>query len=212
MKVLLVNGSPHKVGCTHEALQVVGRALEDQGISAEEFWIGNQPLTGCIGCGFCAKTGRCRYDDTVNPFLDAAKDYDGFVFGAPVHFASATASMLGFLNRVFFTDHCAGLNRFSFKPGAAIVSARRAGTTAALEELNKFLLYAQMPIVSSRYWNMVHGQTPEEVRQDAEGMQIMRVLGRNMAWLLKCIAAGREAGVTPPKQEETRINTNFIRS
>lgn len=211
MNVLLVNGSPHKAGCTNAALEEVSGELQAEGIQTEIFWIGNQPLTGCIGCGYCAKHGRCQYHDRVNEFLDAAKDCDGFVFGAPVHFASAAASMLGFLNRAFFTDQQAGLRRFALKPAAAIVSARRAGTTAALEELNKFLLYAQMPIVSSRYWNMVHGQTPEDVRQDAEGMQIMRVLGRNMAWLLKSIAAGQEAGVMPPKQEETRINTNFIR-
>ena len=143
-------------------------------------------------------------------FLETAKDYDGFVFGAPVHFASAAASMLGFLSRAFFTDHCAGLDRFAFKPGAAVVSARRAGTTAALDELNKYLLYAQMPIVSSRYWNMVHGQTPEEVLEDVEGLQIMRVLGKNMAWMLRCIEAGKKAGVATPEQEP-RINTNFIR-
>ena len=172
--------------------------------------LGNQPLTGCIGCGACGKTGRCRYDDQVNVFLETAKDYDGFVFGAPVHFASAAASTLGFLSRAFFTDHCAGLDRFAFKPGAAVVSARRAGTTAALDELNKYLLYAQMPIVSSRYWNMVHGQTPEEVREDVEGLQIMRVLGKNMAWMLRCIEAGKKAGVATPEQEP-RINTNFIR-
>lgn len=209
MNVLLVNGSPHKAGCTDTALQEVGAAIRDVGIGCDTFWIGNQPLTGCVGCGFCTKAGRCRYDDTVNIFLDVAKDYDGFVFGAPVHFASAAASMLGFLNRAFFTDHCAGLNRFAFKPGAAIVSARRAGTTAALDELNKYMLYAQMPIVTSRYWNMVHGQTPEEVRQDQEGVQIMRVLGKNMAWLLQSIEAGRKAGVAVPEQE-SRINTNFI--
>lgn len=209
MNVLLVNGSPHKTGCTDTALQEVGAAIRDVGIGCDTFWIGNQPLTGCVGCGFCAKAGRCQYDDTVNRFLDAAKNYDGFVFGAPVHFASAAASMLGFLNRAFFTDHCAGLNRFAFKPGAAIVSARRAGTTAALDELNKYMLYAQMPIVTSRYWNMVHGQTPDEVRQDQEGVQIMRVLGKNMAWLLQSIEAGRKAGVAVPEQEP-RINTNFI--
>ena len=122
----------------------------------------------------------------------------------------AAASMLGFLSRAFFTDHCAGLNRFAFKPGAALVSARRAGTTAALDELNKYLLYAQMPIVTSRYWNMVHGQTPEEVQKDLEGMQIMRVLGRNMAWLLWSIEAGQKAGIAIPEQEP-RISTNFIR-
>ena len=210
MQVLLVNGSPHQSGCTDAALQAVGAALREAGIRSDTFWIGNHPLTGCVGCGFCAKTGRCRYEDTVNIFLDAAEDYDGFVFGAPVHFASAAASMLGFLSRAFFTDHCAGLNRFAFKPGAALVSARRAGTTAALDELNKYLLYAQMPIVTSRYWNMVHGQTPEEVQKDLEGMQIMRVLGRNMAWMLRSIEAGRKAGIAIPEQEP-RISTNFIR-
>ena len=179
MQVLLVNGSPHQSGCTDAALQEVGAALREAGIRSDTFWIGNHPLTGCVGCGFCAKTGRCRYEDTVNIFLDAAED-------------------------------CAGLNRFAFKPGAALVSARRAGTTAALDELNKYLLYAQMPIVTSRYWNMVHGQTPEEVQKDLEGMQIMRVLGRNMAWMLRSIEAGRKAGIAIPEQEP-RISTNFIR-
>ena len=210
MKVLLVNGSPHQNGCTYTALQEVGAALREAGIRSDVFWIGDQPLTGCIGCSFCAEAGRCRYDDTVNIFLDVAEDYNGFVFGAPVHFASAAASMLGFLSRVFFADHCAGLNRFAFKPGAAIVSARRAGTTAALDELNKYMLYAQMPIVTSRYWNMVLGCTPEEVRQDLEGIQILRVLGRNMAWILKSLEAGRKSGIDIPEQEP-RINTNFIR-
>lgn len=209
MKVLLVNGSPHEKGCTAAALQEVGKALAQEGIPSDFFWIGNQPLTGCIGCGYCAKTGKCRYNDRVNAFLETAKDYDGFVFGAPVHFASAAASMLGFMDRAFFTDQQAGLKRFAFKPAAAIVSARRAGTTAALDELNKYLLYAQMPIAASRYWNMVHGQTPEDVRRDTEGLQIMRVLGKNMAWLLKNIEAGRRAGIALLEQEPW-INTNFI--
>lgn len=150
---------------TAAALQEVGKALAQEDIPSDFFWIGNQPLTGCIGCGYCAKTGKCRYNDRVNAFLETAKDYDGFVFGAPVHFASAEASMLGFMDRVFFTDQQAGLKRFAFKPAAAIVSARRAGTTAALDELNKYLLYAQMPIAASRYWNMVHGQTPEQEKR-----------------------------------------------
>jgi multimeric flavodoxin WrbA len=208
MKVLLVNGSPHEKGCTYTALCEVGAALDKEGIEADHFWIGNKPLAGCIGCGYCMKNGRCRYDDSVNRFLDLAKDHDGFVFGAPVHFASAAASMIAFMTRAFFVDQFSGLRRFMFKPGAAVVSARRAGTTAALEELNKYLLYAQMPIATSRYWNMVHGQTPEDVKRDAEGLQIMRVLGKNMAWLLKCIEAGRNAGIKFPEQEE-RISTNF---
>ncbi len=210
MKVLLVNGSPHENGCTHAALDIVGEALEHAGIHTEEFWIGNQPLTGCIGCGYCAKKGKCRYDDRVNTFLELAGKYDGFVFGAPVHFASAAASMTAFMDRSFFVDHCAALGLFDRKPGAVVVSARRAGTTAALDQLNKYLLYAQMPVVSSRYWNMVHGQTPGQVREDTEGVQIMRVLGKNMAWLLKSIETGRKAGIAAPEPEE-RISTNFIR-
>ena len=210
MKVLLVNGSPHEKGCTHEALNEVKNALEQEGIHADFFWIGDQPIAGCCGCGGCAKAGKCRYDDRVNAFLEIAGSYDGFVFGAPVHFASAAASMTAFLDRAFFTDHCAGRNLFAFKPAAALVSARRAGTTAALDQLNKYMLYAQMPMVSSRYWNMEHGQNPRQVREDEEGMQIMRVLGKNLAWMVKTIEAGRVAGIQPPEQEE-RINTNFIR-
>ena len=140
MKVLLVNGSPHKNGCTHAALEEVGRALEGEGVHTDWFWIGNRPLTGCLGCGCCATHGACHYQDRVNEFLEAAKDYDGFVFGAPVHFASAAASMSAFLDRAFYTDQCAGLGRFAFKPGAVVVSARRAGTTATLDQLNKYLL------------------------------------------------------------------------
>lgn len=150
MKVVLVNGSPHHRGCTYTALREVGAALEKEGIQTEDFWIGSKPLTGCLGCGYCSRAGKCHYDDSVNAFLDLAAEYDGFVFGAPVHFASAAASMIAFMTRLFFVDQFSGLHRFQFKPGAAVVSARRAGTTAALEELNKYLLYAQMPVVSDR--------------------------------------------------------------
>lgn len=210
MKVLLVNGSPHEKGCTYTALCEVRDALEKENIEAEIFWIENKPLTGCIGCGYCAKKQSCRYDDRVNDFLAAAKEYDGFVFGVPVHFASAAASMGALMDRSFFVNQCAGLRLFELKPAAVIVSARRAGTTAALDQMNKYLLYSQMPIASSRYWNMVHGQTPKQVLEDLEGMQIMRTIGKNMAWLLKCIDAGNKTGVALPEQEE-RINTNFVR-
>lgn len=212
MKVLLVNGSPHEKGCTHMALSIVGESLEKQGIQTEVFWIGNKPLTGCIGCGYCAREGKCRYDDRVNEFLETVKrnDYDGYVFGVPVHFGAAAASMSCFMDRAFFVDHCADLWLFGLKPGAVIVSARRAGTTATIDQMNKYLLYAQMPVVSSRYWNMVHGQTPEQVKEDEEGVQIMRVLGNNMAWLLKCIESGKKTGIDLPAQED-RINTNFVR-
>lgn len=210
MKVLLVNGSPHEKGCTHQALSIVREAIEKEGIQTEEFWIGNKPLTGCVGCGYCAKKGRCRYEDRVNKFLDAAKEYDGFVFGVPVHFASAAASMSAFMDRSFFVDHCADLKLFELKPGAVVVSARRAGTTATIDQMNKYLLYSQMPVVSSRYWNMVHGQTPDQVAEDEEGVQIMRVLGKNMAWLLKNLEAGKQAGIQAP-EKEMRISTNYIR-
>ena len=210
MKVLLVNGSPHKNGCTHTALRIAGEALREEGVTAEEFWIGSQPLAGCTGCGYCMKKGVCRYEDRVNEFLDEAGEYDGFIFGAPVHFASAAAAMSAFMDRSFFVDQCGGRKTFELKPGAVVVSARRAGTTATLDQLNKYLLYAQMPVVSSRYWNMVHGQTPEDVLRDEEGVQIMRVLGKNMAWLLKCIRAGEDQGVKRP-EGEPRINTNYIR-
>lgn len=211
MKVLLVNGSPHRKGCTYTALCEVGSALEKEGISSDHFWIGNRPMPGCLGCGQCFKEGKCQYGDIVNEFLEAAKDYDGFVFGAPVHFASAAPQMLSFMTRAFYADQFGGLGRFRLKPAAAVVSARRAGTTSSLEELNKYLMYVQMPVVSSRYWNMVHGQTPDDVKKDDEGMQVMRVLGRNMAWMLKSIEAGRAAGIKEPEQEK-RISTNFIRN
>ncbi|MGI6212570.1 MAG: flavodoxin family protein [Anaerovoracaceae bacterium] len=210
MKVMLVNGSPHPKGCTNMALDIVGAALNQEGIKTQPFWIGNKPIAGCLGCGWCRGHGACHYDDVVNNFLDQAADADGFVFGAPVHFASAAASMIAFMNRAFFADQLAGLGRFVHKPGAAVVSARRAGTTAALEELNKYLMYAEMPVATSRYWNMIHGNTPEEVLQDEEGVQILRVLGKNMAWLMKSIEAGKAAGLEAPGREK-RINTNFIR-
>ena len=194
------------------ALSIVGEINEKQGNHTELFSIANKPLTLCVGCGYCAKKGKCRYDDRVNEFLENVKknDYDGYVFGVPVHFGSAAASMSCFMDRAFFVDHCADLRLFDLKPGAVIVSARRAGTTATIDQMNKYLLYAQMPIVSSRYWYMVHGHTPEQVLEDEEGVQIMRVLGNNMAWLLKCIESGKKNGIDLPEQKD-RINTNFIR-
>ena len=207
MNVLLVNGSPHEQGCTYTALQEVAGALNREGIDTDLFWIGRKPLSGCIACGHCAKVGRCVFDDQVNEFLALAEQADGFIFGSPVHYASAGGAMISFLDRVFY----AGSHRFYLKPGAAVVSARRAGTTAAFDQINKYFTIAQMPVISSRYWNMVHGNTAQEVSQDLEGLYIMRTLGKNMAWFLKCKEAGERAGVPRPVQEE-RIATNFIRS
>ena len=210
MKVLLLNGSPHERGCTHRALLEVGKSLEAEGIQTAFFWIGKAPIIGCQGCGGCAKAGKCVFSDGVNDFVAFAKEADGFVFGAPVHYAAAAGGITAFLDRAFYSASSAGAQVFRLKPAAAIVSARRAGTTAALDQLNKYFTISQMPIISSRYWNMVHGNTPAEVEQDLEGMQVMRNLGRNMAYFLKCIEAGRKAGVPLPR-EEGRIATNFIR-
>jgi multimeric flavodoxin WrbA len=209
MKVILVNGSPHEAGCTYTALREVAGEIEKAGIQTEIFHVGKQPIRGCMGCGHCRKTGsgKCVFDDDcVNEFIEKAKGADGFVFGSPVHYASASGMITSFLDRCFYS----GNKAFAYKPGAIVVSCRRAGSTAALDQLGKYLGITNMPAVPSKYWNMVHGNTPEEVVQDKEGMQTMRVLGRNMAWLLKCIEAGRNAGITIPEQEPL-IRTNFIR-
>ena len=211
MKVLFVNGSPHKTGCTHTALEEIAATLKVEGIEAEHYWIGNKPIGGCIGCFQCAKKQRCVFDDKVNEFTALAADFDGFIFGSPVYYAGMNGGLMAFMDRVFFSASAQEPHPFRFKPAAAVVSARRAGTTSALDQMNKYFLHQQMPVVSSRYWNMVHGNTPEEVRQDTEGLQILRVLARNMAWFLRLKEAGEKAGIPLPKQEETRIATNFIR-
>ena len=211
MKVLLVNGSPHEKGCTYTALREAEKALNAEGVETAFYWIGNKPISGCMGCGACTRLGRCVLDDQVNAFVELAADYDGYLFGSPVFFSGLNGAMMSFLDRVFFSAQKRETNPFQFKPAAAVVSARRAGTTSALDQMNKYLLYTQMIVPGSRYWNMVHGNTPEEVLQDEEGLQIMRVLGRNLAWLLRLKAAGEASGVPLPQQEERRIATNFIR-
>ena len=206
MKVLLINGSPREKGCTFTALSEVAMALQAENVETEIFHVGNKPIRGCIACGACSNSNRCIFDDdTVNTALDKAKEADAFVFGSPVHYAAASGLITSFLDRFFYAG-----DGFQYKPGAAVVSCRRGGSTAAFEQLNKYFTIANMPVVSSQYWNMVHGNTPEEVKQDLEGMQTMRTLGKNMAWLLKCIQAGKEAGVKLP-EKEPRAVTNFIR-
>ena len=206
MKVMLINGSPHEKGCTYTALSEVAEALKGEGIETEVFWIGSKPLSGCLGCGGCRKAGHCVFDDSVRVFTEKAKDADGFVFGSPVHYAAASGAITSFMDRVFFSSG----RQFFMKPAAAVVSARRAGTTAALDQLNKYFSISNMPIVTSNYWNQVHGNTPEEVLKDEEGLQTMRTLADNMAWLLQCIEAGKEKGINLP-QYEAKIKTNFIR-
>lgn len=210
MKVLLLNGSPHKEGCTYTALTEMQKTLIEEGIEAEIYHIGKDAIASCRACGACEKLKKCVIDDKVNHFVDYAAGFDGFIFGSPVHYAAATGAITSFLDRAFFVSYRSGKDVFTHKPGAAIASARRAGTTATLDQLNKYFTITQMPIISGRYWNMVHGHTPDEVRQDKEGMQNMRFLARNMAYYLKCIEAGKKAGIQMPKQEDVEY-TNFIR-
>lgn len=206
MKVLLINGSPHEKGCTNRALTEVAGALKSEGVEAEIIHIGNKVVSGCIACGHCSETGRCVFeDDKVNEVLDKMETADGLVAGSPVYYASANGSLYSFLDRLFQAGDC-----FAYKPAAAVASARRAGTVATLDTINKYFTISQMPVVSSTYWNMVHGGTAEDVEKDEEGLQTMRNLGKNMAWLLKCIEAGKAAGIGVPAKEE-KIRTNFIR-
>lgn len=206
MKVLLLNGSPHKEGCTYTALKEIENTLNEEGIETQIYNLGLDIISGCRGCGICRKEGKCIIDDKVNEFTSLAKNADGFVFGSPVHYAAISGTLKSFLDRAFFSASSA----FTHKVGASIVSARRAGTTAALDELNKYFLINQMIVVAGRYWNMVHGCTKDEVVKDLEGMQNMRVLGRNMAWVLKSIEAGKKLDVQMPKKEDF-VFTNFIR-
>ncbi len=211
MKVLLVNGSPHKNGCTYTALCEVAQTLEQEGIDTEIFWIGNRPIGGCIACLKCREIGKCVFDDVVNAFRKKAYEADGFVFGSPVHYAAASGNMTAFMDRLFYSELGGNQNKaFYMKPAAAVVSARRAGTTVTFDQLNKYFTIQEMPIVSSRYWNEIHGATAEQAKQDLEGMYTMRVLARNMAYLLRCQEAARKTGIPLPEREEP-IFTNFIR-
>ena len=211
MKVLLVNGSPHKSGCTNRALEEVAATLQKEGIETEMFWIGNKPIGGCIACKRCVQTGKCVFDDVVNTCREKAYEADGFVFGTPVHYGAASGNMTAFMDRLFYSELGGNQNKaFYLKPAAAVISARRAGTTATFDQMNKYFTIQEMPIVSSRYWNMVHGAVPEQVEEDLEGLYTMRVLGRNMAYLLKCQEAAKKTGVALPEREPA-IFTNFVR-
>ncbi len=206
MKVLLINGSPHKEGCTFTALNEVAKTLEKNGIETEILYLGVKPIAGCIACGKCRQLGKCFIDDKVNEILARCDEFDGVVIGSPVYYAGPSGQIRAFLDRLFY----AGGRRFAGKPGAAVVSCRRGGATAAFDQLNKYFTISSMPIVSSQYWNQVHGAYAEQVLQDEEGMQTMRTLGNNMAWLLKCIQLGKENGITLPEREPP-VWTNFVR-
>lgn len=208
MKVLLINGSPNAKGCTYTALTEVEKTLNQEKIETEIIHVGHKDIRGCIGCRKCHTTGKCVFNDVVNEMASKFTECDGIVVGSPVYYASANGTLISFLDRLFYS---ASVNcDTTMKVGAAVVSARRAGTTATFDELNKYFTISNMPIVSSQYWNMVHGYTPEDVYQDEEGCQIMRTLGKNMAFLIKSIHLGKEKYGLPQKEEE-HIFTSFIR-
>ena len=205
MKVLLINGSSRPNGCTAAALKAVADALEKEQVETETVFIGNQPMSDCIACGKCRETGRCVFDDIVNEITMKAAASDGFVFGCPVYYAHPSARLLTVMDRAFYSAGRA----FAFKPAAAVVSCRRGGASASFDVINKYFTISSMPVVASTYWNDVHGTRPEDVDQDKEGLTTMANIGKNMAWLLHCIEAGKEKGAVHPTPE--KVYTNFIR-
>lgn len=206
MKVLLVNGSPHQNGCTYTALREVEKQLQKNGIETEILWLGTKGLQGCIACGKCGKRGKCVFDDVVNEVASAADTFDGLIVGSPVYYGGPCSQITAFLDRLFYSAS----RKLAKKPAACVVSCRRGGASAAYDRLNKYFEMSNMPVVTSQYWNQIHGHTAAEAVQDEEGLQTMRTLAENMAWLLKCIEAGREKGVKEPEYEPFRA-TNFIR-
>ena len=205
MKVMLVNGSLHEKGCTYTALCEVEKALNANGIETEIFQLAGKGVNGCKGCWACKKLGKCVIDDAVNEFVEKAASFDGFVFGSPVYYASASGALVSFMDRVFYS----GGKKLAYKPAAAVVSCRRAGASTTFDVINKYFTINNMLVVGSNYWNEVHGNFAEEVLKDEEGLQTMRILGNNMAWVLKCLQLGKEAGLEPIR--ERKIMTNFIR-
>lgn len=205
MKVLLINGSPNAKGCTYTALEEVSKTLNQEGIETEIIHVGNKDIRGCIACRKCKTNGKCVFNDIVNEVAPKFNECDGIIIGSPVYYASANGTLISFIDRLFYSMPADK----TMKVGAAIVSCRRGGNTSTFDQINKYFTISGMPVASSQYWNMVHGNSPEEVKQDLEGMQTMRTLGKNMAFLMKSIQLGKEQFGLPEK--ESHIFTNFIR-
>ena len=205
MKVLLINGSPRTEGNTYTALYEMEKVFKEEGIETEILQVGNKDVRGCVACGSCAKNGKCVFDDLVNEAAPKFEECDGIVVGSPVYYASANATLVAFLDRLFYST---GFDK-TMKVGASVVAARRGGLSATFDELNKYFTISGMPVASSQYWNSIHGRTPGEAKEDAEGLQTMRVLARNMAFLMKSIELGKEKHGLPKKEE--RVSTHFIR-
>ena len=204
-KVLLVNGSPHEFGCTYTALNEIAQTLAKNNVESEIVYLGLKPISGCIACGKCRESGKCVIDDKVNEVLAKLGEYDAIVLGSPVYYAAPSGQICSFADRLFY----AGGGMMAGKLGASVVSCRRGGASAAFDRLNKYFGIVNMHTVGSQYWNQVHGFTPDDVRKDKEGLQTMRTLAQNMAWLLACIEAGKKAGVAFPVYEP-KVGTHFI--
>lgn len=205
MNVLMVNGSPHANGNTAVALKEMAGVFAEEGIGTEIVQVGNKDIRGCIACGACMKSGKCAFDDAVNETAHKFKKCAGLVIGSPVYYASANGTLISFLDRLFYSTHFDK----TMKVGASVVAARRGGLSATFDELNKYFTICGMPVASSQYWNSVHGRAAGEAEQDGEGLQTMRTLARNMSFLMKSIALGREQFGLP--EQEERISTHFIR-
>ncbi|SDZ90297.1 Multimeric flavodoxin WrbA [Eubacterium aggregans] len=206
MKVQLINGSPHQRGCIHTILEQAARCFASQGIKTEEFWVGKSPISGCLDCKACKKNHTCIITDNVNQFSAKAANADAFIFASPVHYAGASGSLTSFMDRLFYSNP----RIFYGKPAAAIVNCRRDGAASAFDQINKYFGISNMFTVGSQYWNQVHGLTPDEVLTDEEGIQTIRTLCSNMAWLMQCIEAGAALGISAPEYE-VPLRTNFIR-
>lgn len=199
MKVLLINGSPNKKGCTYVALKQIQDTLKEENIDSDIYGVGHKDIRGCIDCRKCSKLGRCVYDDEVNEFVQNAEEYDGYVFGGPVYYGTVNPTLTNFMTRVFFSSFFGGKRIFRLKPAAAVASARRAGTMTAIDTVNRFFTWAEMPVISSNYWNVIYGQTAEEAKRDLEGLRTMTTLARNMAWFLKIKELGLKEGIPLPQ-------------
>lgn len=206
MKVLLINGSPNENGCTYTGLKEMEKIFSQYGIDTEILYLGKKAISGCIACTKCRSTGRCVFDDEVNKIGERLEEFDGVIVGSPVYYAGPSAQVTAFLDRLFYSYG----KKMAGKLGTSIVSCRRGGATAAFDRLNKYFSISNMPIVTSQYWNQIHGNTPEEVRKDEEGLQTLRTLAQNFSWLLKCIEAGKNSGVKRDEYESP-LRTNFIR-
>lgn len=203
----MINGSPNQFGSTYSALNYVAEILSSENINSEIVWLGDKPLQDCVGCNACIKLGKCIFeDDIVNELIEKSKLASGFIFGTPVYYASPSGRLISALNRLFY----AGSKHLSYKPAAAIAVARRAGGTASIDVLNKYFSINNMPIICSLYWNILYGRTPEEIEQDNEGIQTLKVLATNMSWILKSIDFAHCNGVNNPRPEPKQY-TNFIR-